>query len=418
MRTGCKGFPHRLLKSEFHWFCGTQCYSIGPLGMVDDIICVTNVEKSEHMNSLINTFIESKNLTLSAKKCFQIHIGKGHQNCPKLRVHETEMKKADHEKYLGDVVDQNNSTQATLENRKSKGQGINTAIMSILNEVPLGRHRIEVGMKLREVMLLNGVLYNSEAWHGVTKNHVHILEAIDEDLLRKFLKAHSKTPKEFLYLETGATPIKWIIAQRRINYLKHILDRDKDELLSKVFQAQKEKPTSGDFVQLVEKDMEDLNISYEEVTQSNKVDLKKKLKVLANNASFIELKNRLKTHKKVRHIHYNSLQLQPYLSSPDIHKEEAHVISALRSQCVKTIRSNFSKMFHGRINCPLKCYQETPPVDTQEHLLTCTKIEILNTNGLRIKDVFGDLKDQENIGKLVLQILRDRKRILEEMETS
>jgi hypothetical protein len=37
---------------------------------------------------------------------------------------------------------------------------------------------------------------------------------------------------------------------------------------------------------------------------------------------------------------------------------------------------------------------------------------------VRIKDVFGDLKDQENIGKLVLQILRDRKRILEEMETS
>ena len=164
--------------------------------------------------------------------------------------------------------------------------------------------------------------------------------------------------------------------------------------------------------------MEDLNISYEEVTQSNKVDLKKKLKVLATNASFIELKNRLKTHKKVRHIHYNSLQLQPYLSSPDFHKEEAYGISALRSQCVKTIRSNFSKMFHGRINCPLKCNQETPPVDTQEHLLTCTKIKKLNPNGVRIKDVFGDLKDQENIGKLVLQILRDRKRILEEMETS
>ena len=30
---------------------------IPPLGMVDDIICVTNVENSEHMNNLINTFI-------------------------------------------------------------------------------------------------------------------------------------------------------------------------------------------------------------------------------------------------------------------------------------------------------------------------------------------------------------------------
>ena len=49
--------------------------------------------------------------------------------------------------------------------------------------------------------------------------------------------------------------------------------------------------------------MEGFNISYEEVTQNSKVDLKKKLKVLATNASFIELQNRLKKHKKVKHIH-------------------------------------------------------------------------------------------------------------------
>ena len=58
--------------------------AIPPLGMVDDIICVTNANKSAHMNSVINTFIESKRLNLSDKKCFQVHIGKGHLNCPKL----------------------------------------------------------------------------------------------------------------------------------------------------------------------------------------------------------------------------------------------------------------------------------------------------------------------------------------------
>ena len=47
---------------------------IPPLGMVDDIICVTNADKSEHMNNHINTFIEHKNLTLSSTKCYQIHI--------------------------------------------------------------------------------------------------------------------------------------------------------------------------------------------------------------------------------------------------------------------------------------------------------------------------------------------------------
>ena len=89
-------------------------------------------------------------------------------------------------------------------------------------------------------MLIHGILYNSEAWHGVTKAHIKALEAVDEDLLRKFLRSHSKTPKEFLYLETGSVSIKWIIAQRRINFLKCLLEKDSDELLLKAFKAQKE----------------------------------------------------------------------------------------------------------------------------------------------------------------------------------
>ena len=63
-------------------------------------------------------------------------------------------------------------------------------------------------MKLREVILLNGILYNSEALHGITEVHVKTLQSIDEDLLCRVLKSHGKTPLEFLYLESGAVPIK------------------------------------------------------------------------------------------------------------------------------------------------------------------------------------------------------------------
>ena len=65
-------------------------------------------------------------------------------------------------------------------------------------------------------MLINGILFNSESWHGVTEKQVKSLEAIDESLLRTITKAHSKTPKEFLHLESGALPLRFIIAQRRI----------------------------------------------------------------------------------------------------------------------------------------------------------------------------------------------------------
>ena len=156
---------------------------IPPLGMVDDIICVTNVKRSAEVNSLINTFIESKKLKLSENKCFQIHVGKGHINCPKLKVHKVNMKEAEREKYLDDMIDKSGSIQATIDHRKSKGEGIITGIMTILDEIPLGKHRIDVALKLREVMLINGILFNSEAWHGVTKNHIRELEKIDENLI-------------------------------------------------------------------------------------------------------------------------------------------------------------------------------------------------------------------------------------------
>ena len=60
----------------------------------------------------------------------------------------------------------------------------------------------------------------------------------------------------------------------------------------KVFQAQKETPTSGDFVQLVEKDMKDLEITYEEITQCSRVDLKKKTNSSCNQCKFSRLKKK------------------------------------------------------------------------------------------------------------------------------
>ena len=70
---------------------------IPPLGMVDAILTVTNVENSLEINKLVNTFMESKKLRLSHKKCVQMHVGRGHENCPALNVHEIKMNVTDNE---------------------------------------------------------------------------------------------------------------------------------------------------------------------------------------------------------------------------------------------------------------------------------------------------------------------------------
>ena len=168
---------------------------IPPLGMVDDILTVSNVENTETTNKLVNTFIEEKNLKLSKEKCVRIHIGKGHENCLQLMAHKEQMKNIVREKYLWDMIDQSGRLQATMDKRKSKGDGIVAEILSIVNEIPLGEHKIEIALRLKEAMIIHGMLYNSEAWHGVTSAHIVKLESVDESLLRGLLKAHSKTPK-------------------------------------------------------------------------------------------------------------------------------------------------------------------------------------------------------------------------------
>ena len=78
------------------------------------------------------------------------------------------MKNSNQEKYLGDLVDSSGSIKPTISDRISKGYGIVSEIKAILQEVPLGKYKLEIGLKLRQAMLVNGLLFNSEVWHAVT----------------------------------------------------------------------------------------------------------------------------------------------------------------------------------------------------------------------------------------------------------
>ena len=382
---------------------------IPPLGMIDDILTVSSVENSQDMNKLINTFFEHKKLKLSSKKSYRIHIGKGHENCPDFKVHEDQINEVDKEKYLGDVIDKSGTIQATIDQRKAKGDGIVAEIISIINEIPLGEHKVQVALKLRDAMLINGILYNSEAWHGVTSAQIAKLEAVDESLLRSILKAHSKTAKEFLYLETGTIPLRWIVAQRRIHYLKHILSREDTELLKKVFLAQQENPTRGDFVKLVTNDLEVLGVTYEEVISGNMT--KKKLKEIVQDVAFRQLLELQKSHIKIKHITYDTLQLQSYLASEILTQKDREMLTLLRSQCVRGIRKNFSKMYKNNLSCPLNC-ETTQKEDSQEHILLCSKLS--KGSSLQWSAALSAETDvQAEVAKVFRKLMKKREHLLE-----
>ena len=64
----------------------------------------------------------------------------------------------------------------TILSRISKGYGAISNILAITNEVPLAHWRIEAGLKLRQAMFLNGTLFNSEAWQGISPGEIEMID--------------------------------------------------------------------------------------------------------------------------------------------------------------------------------------------------------------------------------------------------
>ena len=54
------------------------------------------------------------------------------------------------EKYLGDMINTTGNAKATGADRISRGHGTVREIRAILNEVPLGRYKIEMVLHLRQ----------------------------------------------------------------------------------------------------------------------------------------------------------------------------------------------------------------------------------------------------------------------------
>ena len=211
------------------------------------------------------------------------------------------MKNSTKEKYLGDLIT-DGTIRKTIEDRKNRGYGIVNEILAILDEIPLGRYKIEIGLLLRQAMLVNGMLFNSEAWHAITENEIKMLEVVDESLLRALVNGHAKTPLEFLYLEAGAVPIRYIIISRRLCFHQTILKRDIKELTRKIYEEQKVNPTPGDFSELVKNDFKIINEvqNDEKIRQMNTTTYKKHIKHSVKLAAFVYLKDKLKTHTNLK----------------------------------------------------------------------------------------------------------------------
>ena len=126
------------------------------------------------------------------------------------------MHKSNEETYLGDQINANGKHAGTVAKRRARGYGIISDILLVLEQIYDSERRIKVGLELRQAWFVNSLL----------KKDI----SMDQYLVRKIINCHSKAPIEMLYLETGTTPVEYILASRRLNYLHTVLTRNNREL--------------------------------------------------------------------------------------------------------------------------------------------------------------------------------------------
>ena len=133
-------------------------------------------------------------------------------------------------------------------------KSIVTEILAILDKIPLGSYKLDMWLKLRQAKVINGIFFSSEGWQGLGKDDLKVLEKVDESLLRALLQSHPMTPREFLYLETGAVKISHIFSCRRLIYLQKLLLREDEELTKRILREQERNPSPGDYSLLLKND--------------------------------------------------------------------------------------------------------------------------------------------------------------------
>ena len=237
--------------------------------------------------------------------------------------------------------------------------------------------------------------------------------------MRSLLKSHPKVPLEFLYLETGCLPIKYIISSRRTNFLKTILSRDDEELTKRILREQQCHPSPGDFVKLIKDDFDVCDLTYNEdiIIMSGKEQFKKMINTNLKRAAFKVLLAKQQGHSKVRDIKYEKFEVQPYLTSREFSNDDASLLAALRSHTVRGIRCNIKTLYRNKTQCPLKCSPSSPQQDTQEHLLVCSKLvlnNVLACHNITHNDIYGDIEKQKMAVSVFKEIINKRNKLLDE----
>ena len=207
----------------------------------------------------------------------------------------------------------------------------------------LGKYTVESGIVYFKSLLRGSMLFATEVMMNLSVKDVKLIEKSEEATLRDLVKTQCSAPRHILYLEIGIVPARFVIKQRKVIYLKHILMQSESSLLKKVANAQIKLPSKVDWISEISKTLEELDINktFEEIKIMPKKILSNMVKLSIEKLAFSYLIAIQKQKKKGKEINYSNISLQPYFRPREnINLTSQREIFALRSK-MNNIEANF-----------------------------------------------------------------------------
>ena len=359
--------------------------SIASLAFVDDIADLsTSIEDAiaSHKNAL--TFAQRKKLELAPDKCYIMLVQPRNKTnlIPDLEVNGVAVSKVDSIVYLGDVFNNKGNNDDLINDRVRRGTATTVSIHGFMRETSLGSHTLSVFILLHNAILLPSMLFNSQAWSGITNKNMSTITTIQMRFLKKMMGVRQATANAFVYLELGILPIKHEIHKRQLMFLHHIVHLSEDDPVKKVWRNQMDLPEHSNWWRDVEKLMDRYNLVFDEenISMMSKDTYKKWVKVAVANQAFNELQCENQQKKRTNKLKYEKLETRNYIKQLDT--TSARTIFKCRAQTL-SIKEHMEYRFKD-----LSCRWCGISDETLEHIVNCGQVS-------RISDVDRVLAEME-----------------------
>ena len=134
---------------------------------------------------------------------------------------------------------------------------------------------------------------------------------------------------------------------RRLNYFHHVLTVKPQELIARVYAAQKRRPVKDDWYLSVQNDLKEAQIELddESIRKMKKNTFKNLVRNKIRKLAFESLKILKEGHSKGQEINYKQFEIQRYIKSEQLTAKQKSLLFNLRYRMVPNIKTNFRNMF-------------------------------------------------------------------------